>query len=191
MGSAIKAGIFWEKDLTRRTGLSIGIQYAQLRNHIEVGNRTTGTLQLPYADLANQISTSFYSGAHQKRFTNEYHFIEMPVDYHIQLNKSQHIPVTWNLGLSLGKLISSNALAYDTAMGGIYYHQLELFNKTHVNLNSGFLLHIKGRNDMSWSIGPQAAMDMSRILKDGYDKKRFLFVGSLEARLSFGRKLVR
>jgi hypothetical protein len=185
-GPALKLGATWEKNITKRSKFSTGLYYNYFSNRIKVGTRTNAPAA---SNPVNQTLTSYYSGIQQNKFTNHYHFAEWPVNYQVQLNKNDITSFIWNIGVSVSRLIATNALVYDTAAGGIYYHSNRLFNKTHFNVLTGLSFRLKNKNNMEWYIGPQLSIDMTRLMKKEDGNNRFLLAGWLDARLLFPRKL--
>jgi hypothetical protein len=131
---------------------------------------------------------AFYGGVQRQDFTNHYHFIQLPLLYQLQLNKSNRLPVLWGIGASAGYLLASNALAYDTTAGGIYYRDRDIFHKFHFNLNTGFSFRFGNAKKMQWSIGPELSMSMNKLMKDTYGRKQYLLYGGLSGRLLFSKK---
>jgi hypothetical protein len=182
-GLFVRLGLIWEKEITPKSKFSTGLHYTYFSDRINVGNRINAPLQLSSVYLSGQTVSGYYGGVQQKKFTDRYHFMEIPVGYQLQLDKNKNLPFTWNIGVSMSRLISTNALVYDTAGGGVYYHNSELFKKTHFSFLTGLALRFNKRNGMAWSIGPQWSIDMTRTVKEGFNKNRYLLAGYLEIRL--------
>lgn len=180
-GSAYKAGVVVETKLSTRSSISSGLRYSYLSEKINVGDYRNVTNW--YNSYSNQsMAGGVYRGAQEKEYTNKYHFIELPVTYHLHLNKSAKTPILWNAGISVAYLAATNALVYDSTMGGVYYKEADVFNKWHFNLNTGFSFRFG--NKMQWSVGPELSLDMTRLVKQElYTKKRYLLYGGLSAKL--------
>lgn len=187
-GPAFKLGIVAQKQIAKRSSVSAGLQYAYFNTRMKVGSyRDTSVV------LSNSVSQSLrlnavYRGVHQKDYTNHYHFIQLPIQYHLQLNKGKKLPIFWNVGASAGYLISSNALVYDTAAGGIYYRDAAIFNKWQFNLNTGFSFLFGKPQKLQWSIGPDISLGMKKLVKDAYNQRQYLLYGGLSGRIIFSRK---
>lgn len=185
-GVGFKAGLVAEVKLTERSSLLTGLRYTYLSETIRVGSYTDTVIASSYNQTANglQVRTvNGYYGPQTHRRRNNYHFIELPVSYQVQLNKGKKMQVLWNGGLSAGYLLTTNAVVYDTAARGIYYKDKKAFNKLHLNVISGLSFRFGDKNKLQWSVGPEFSMDMTRLLK--YDvilKQRYLLYGGLTAR---------
>lgn len=184
-GLAYKAGVAVEIKFSKRSTVISGLRYSQLREKIKVGN----VVDLVNVNVSNQLNTYLgYRGIAQKSYTNTYHFIELPLLYQLQLNKSKKLPVLWNIGTSLSYLVSTNALVYDTTAGGVYFSDKKVFNKFHLGVQSGFSLQFGNENKIHWTIGPEVSLDLSRQLKqDKFQDKKYLMYGGITGRLYFGQ----
>jgi hypothetical protein len=186
---AFKAGITAELALSRKSSLSFGLRYVYITEEQEIGSFKDTMFRsssYQYSNF-NQVNGA-YAAAKQETYRNKYHFIELPVLYHLQLNKGKKVPVLWNAGISLSHLVSTNALVYDTAAGGIYYRDKNAFNKLHFNFMTGFSFRFGMKNKLQWSIGPEFSMDMSSIMRqDVFTKKRYLMYGGITGRILLPR----
>jgi len=169
---AFKAGLTLKKDLTKRSSLSMSINYAYLADKIKIGTRQNVSPQ------GNNRITSYYSSVQLKTFTDRFHFIELPIIYDWRITNNARHFISLNAGTSIGYLVSTNAVVYDTISGGIYYHNKDLFNKMHIHLLGGLYYHFSGTKNLEWSIGPQCSFDVNNIFKTDLDtRKYFLYTG--------------
>jgi hypothetical protein len=183
---AFKAGVVLIKEISRRSKLSAGLQYAYLGDRIKAAatQTQTGTQQ------SNSSSglVSYYRAVPQKTYIDRFHFIELPVTYSWRINRNtKHFP-SLNAGASMGYLLATNALTYDTSFGGIYFHDKSFFAKTHLNMISGISYHFATAKKFEWSIGPQFSFDISKIIKSNSDKRKYFLYGGIEARIFFEKK---
>lgn len=185
-GVAFKAGVVAELKLTERSSLLTGLRYTYLSETIRVGIYGDTLIASSYTQTANgpaQRSVRGYYGEQQNLRRNNYHFIELPVSYQLQLNKGKKMQLLWNGGISAGYLLATNGLVYDTAARGIYYKKSKAFNKLHLNVISGLSFRFGDKNKLQWSVGPEFSMDMTRLLEhDVIVKQRYLLYGGLTAR---------
>lgn len=187
-GAAFRAGLIAEMKLSRKSSISSGLRYAYFSNSIKVG---------AYKDTVVSFTNSFsqdvnargpiYRGIQQKEYTNRFHFIQLPLQYHLQLNKGIKVPILWNVGATAGYLISTNGLVYDTAASGIYYHDKKAFNKFNWNLNTGFSFKLGNKNKLQWSLGPEISLGMNKLTKDN-TRKQYLLYGGITGRIIFAKK---
>ena len=180
-GPAYKAGIFADINLSKRSSLSTGLRYVYMSEKLNVGHYTNTPIVSGYS---NGFTGGYYQGNPKASFTDEYHFIELPLTYQLKLNRGNKTSVFWNTGISTSYLISATSLLYDTAAGGIYYKALNEITRIHFNLTTGFTIRFGNRSRMPWSVGPDLSFDMSKLLKqDLYTEKRYLLYGGISARI--------
>jgi len=187
-GIAFKAGIVAEKKISKKSSLTAGLSYAYYSNSIRTGAYKDSSFILRTITSQAVALNSYYQGSQQKEYTNRYYFIQLPVYYQLQLNKGIKLPLMWNIGASAGWLVATNALVYDTASGGIYYRNKDAFNKLHFNLNTGLSLRFGKTNKLHWSVGPELSMDMTGLIKNVPDQKRYFLYGGITGRLYFSKK---
>lgn len=212
---AFKAGVTAEIRLTKRSSILAGIRYAYLSESLNVGehgyannllvNRWQGPLDamqnyyvvangglvsnpLVYAN-GGSYTGGYYYGPRSVKYTNKYHFLEVPLSYQWQVINGKKIQLLWNGGVSASVLLNTNALVYDTASFGVYYKNSKAFNKVHFSLNSGISVRFGQENKLQWSIGPEFSMDMTRILSNDFIlRNRYFMYGGVTARVMLPRK---
>ncbi|MBC7948182.1 MAG: hypothetical protein H7Y42_09915 [Chitinophagaceae bacterium] len=184
-GPSFKIGLMGEKQLTRRSRLSAGVEYSYLSTKMKTGSRADTTVRVVTNSYATVEVDRVYRGAPNNEFTNKYHFVSIPVWYHLQLNKGRTLPIQWNIGLTTSYLVSTNALLYSGGLGGIYYHDKSAYNKLHFNLGSGISLRFNTRKSVEWTLGPSVSFDMTRLVEGD---KQYLFFGGLTGRVYIPKK---
>jgi hypothetical protein len=189
-GPAFKLGFMAEMELNARSSMIAGLRYAYLSDRIKTGYRRDTVIQSSsYQSNAPASINAIYSSTEQKAYTSQYHFLELPVWYQLQLNRGKRVPVLLNAGLSLSYLVSTNGLVYDTAAGGVYYRNAGAYNKLHFNLQTGLHFRFGNKGKIQWSLGPEMAMDMRRLLKaDVFTEKRYFLYGGITGRFYLPRK---
>ncbi len=187
-GFGFKLGPVVEMELSKRSTLSAGLHYARMSTKMKVGTYTNTSVVVNNAASQSLRLSAAYSGFHQKDYTSHYHFIQLPVAFHLQLNKGKKLPVSWVAGASAGYLVNTNMLLYDTAAGGIYYRDKKAFNRFQFNLHSGFALRFGNGKAVQWSVGPEVSLGMNKLVKDTYTKKQYMLYGGLTGRLIFSKK---
>jgi hypothetical protein len=185
-GFAFRAGLVAELKISPKSSFSSGLRYAYFSNTIQVGSRNTAVAITTTAQ--NGRISSYYRGFPDKEYTNRYHFIQLPVQYQLQLNKGVKLPVSWNIGASAGYLFATNSLVYDAVAGGVYYSNDDAFNKIHFNLNTGFSFRVGNKKKIQWSFGPELSLGMNNLTKDDYAKKQYLLYGGMTGRIIFSKK---
>ncbi len=176
-GFAFQAGGFAQTKISSRISFSIGFQYAYYSSHLDVGNRRDSLLSLQFSSFLDANSV-YNAGSDTTTYTNHYHFIELPLHVQWQLNKNKTKPFVWSAGFSIGQLITSNAIMYDTAFGGIYYKNKNLLNKTQFSLSTGFSWTVANNKRMQWIVGPFADIHLNKLVTNPFEDKKYLhFIG--------------
>lgn len=189
-GFAFQAGAFAQRQLSPRTGFSLGLQYGYYSNVIGIGNRRDSLVRATqFLNLLDEKDAHIYNaGGDTVKFTNRYHFIELPLQFQWQLNKSITNPFVWSTGFTLGQLIVSNALMYDTAFNGIYYKNNKLLNKTQISLSTGFSWTIANGKRAQWSLGPVANIHLNKLVDNPFESKKYLFFAGFRTSILFNHE---
>jgi hypothetical protein len=177
-GFSFIAGAFVNKGLSKKISFSAGINYHYYSTKMRMG----GKVNLPYygvngLSLYNTVS-SYYQNGNTETFTNQYHYIEMPLSVNFQLNKTTRKPVIWELGFSPGYLLGNHALYYNPG-ANIYTSNYLQPQKFQVNAVTGFMfgfpLH-KGE----LQIGPQIQYGLTGFINSNDGNPGHLFYGGLK-----------
>ncbi|MEJ0080286.1 MAG: hypothetical protein WDM78_04850 [Puia sp.] len=152
-GFSFSAGVLVKRNLSKRVFGSAGLVYHYYSTGMHTGTAvdSTRTVYSGYAQTASV--NSYYLNGDGKKYTNQYHFIELPVNLGFQINKSLKNPIDWEAGISLAWLVSSNALQFDPYTN-VYFENDQLFNRLQWNavtdLMFGFPVH-----GHTMQVGPQ------------------------------------
>ena len=178
-GFAFQVGAFAQRKLSSRTSLSAGLQYGYYSNIFHVGNRRDsliGNANALFSGTLDRNASQLYSaGGGTTKHTNHYHFIELPFLFQWQLNKNKTKPFIWSAGFTVGQLIASKTIMYDTAFNGVYYENKSQLNKTQFSLSTGFSWTIANKKKMQWNLGPVANFHLTKLVDNPFESKRFLF----------------
>ena len=182
-GFSFGAGVFVNRDLSKRFSVSGGLGYHYYSTKIQTGTYVSNTNLL---SLSNASVNSFYTNGNTNAYTNQYHFIELPVTLNFQLNKSKKRPVIWEAGLSLSWLFSTNALYYDPSHN-VYFENDDLMNRTQLNgitaIMVGFPL---GKSALQ--LGPQLQYGFTGLLKNSSGNPGHLIYYGLKISFIPGKK---
>jgi hypothetical protein len=188
-GFAFQLGGFARKQFTQRSGVSLGLRYAYYSDNIKIGatrlNISSGLSQ--FFD-ANSIRQAYGAYGDTINYTNRYHFIEIPVYYNLRLNKKIDHPLTLQLGLKYGRLISSNTLVYDSIATGIYYKSDKYLNKSQFGFSSSLNWTIANKQKFQWTIGPVFDLHFNSLLDSPFEKKKYLFFAGIRSAIIFNSK---
>ena len=133
--AAFTAGIQLKKPVSKRSAFSLALAYSYYSSSHKTGNTVDSPAQFG-SSVNNTVVNRFERDGSNNTFISRYHFIELPLMYHWQLNKPGKRPVQLNTGVAFSYLISSNALYYHSATGN-YYYDPKLFNRSQLQLRSG------------------------------------------------------
>ena len=186
-GIAFQAGMLVEKRLSRRSSLDLGIQYGYYSDHIKVGSRTDSVIRIVNYYSADLVVSGFYMNTSTNNYINHYHFIELPLNHHFLLIDKQN-PFSWDFGISIGQLLSTNTLVFDTANQGVYYTAKKLFRKTQANLTTGFSITFNQHKAVQWVICPKVQFGLINLNKGYTDKKAYPFFAGVDLRLMLPKK---
>lgn len=177
------AGIFLEKNISKKIKVSFGVNYKEFNTSNVVGkkNDTTGL-------LSGGVYYNYYSrnSNARKQYNNNFKFMELPFSIKVQLGDNKNFPVFWSGGILLSQLLKSNALQFD-AGSGIYYKDNSLFNKTQIGLSTGLSAALFKKQKTPVLFGPYIYYSASQLANEGlYHKKHFVFFG-LRTEIIFGK----
>ena len=185
-GFSFQAGAFVSRNISKRISFSAGVNYHYYSTTMRTGMKLNTTLVT--TNSFNQIITanSYYENDQTQTFTNQYHMIEVPLSVNFQLNKSKRMPFIWELGLTPGYIVSSNALYYDPNTN-VYFSNYLQPNKMQLNgvtaLMIGFPLH---KNE--WQIGPQLQYGFTGFVNSKDGNPGHLFYAGLKISFIPGKK---
>ena len=189
-GFSFQAGVFAQRQLSNRTSFSVGLQYGYYSTVLRIGNRRDSLItNSAFANALDEKASFVYNaGGDTVKYTNHYHFIELPLLFHWQLNKNKAKPFIWSTGFTVGQLISTNAIMYDTAFNGIYYQNKKQLNKTQFSLSTGFSWTIANNKRVQWSLGPVVNIHFNKLIDNPFENKGYLFFGGLRTGILFNQK---
>lgn len=175
-GFGFIAGIFEEKNITPKAKIALGVNFKSFRTKYKIGKIISGT----------SASAYFYSAQNAvNNYNNYFNFIELPLTFKMQIGKVKNIPLSWQAGIVLSELISTNALQFNSA--GYYYKDNSLFNKTQFGLNGALYLTLFSKHKTPLLIGPYLYYDATRMANEGlYNNKHIVFAG-LRTEILFGK----
>jgi hypothetical protein len=188
-GFAFQIGGFAKKQFAKRSGVSLGLRYAFYSDNIKIGQRRANFNNALYQFLDAQGANQAYGAAGDTlHFTNSYHFIELPINYTLRLNKKESNPISLQIGLKLGRMIGSHALVYDTVGGGIYYRSDRYFNKTQFGFSASLNWTVINKQKFQWTLGPVFDIHFNSLLKSPFEDRNYLFFTGLRTSMKFNSK---
>lgn len=179
--SAFSMGIHVRKPLSSRSSITTGIVFMHMKTQIQTGISKDSTAVFYYNN--SQSATylqNFYRPGNASSQINTYSLLQAPVLYSYQLNQNKKLPFIIDAGLSFTRVLSSNALVYDS-YNLAYYKNDALINKTQVHLLGGFNTSILFRDKSNLVIGPQFQYGLTGVIKNNSSSQHF-FAWGLQAR---------
>ncbi len=173
--TAFVAGIFIEKNISKRGKISFGLSYKYYSLVNKVGIKIDSLLSpsMQYYNVSNPYSSIISS----HNYRNNFHYLELPLSFELRLNKNKKLPLSWNAGINISELISSNALQFKSNPG-VYYNDNSLFNKTQFGLGTGLSLTLFSQQKMPFTFGPYFYYSATSLADNGlYARKHFNFIG--------------
>ena len=188
---AFQFGGFFKRQFTQRTSLTLGLRWAYYADEIRIGPRMFPAASSPaFLQLLNSlgVNSAYDAGGVTIIGSNSYHFIELPINYSVQLNKNEAHPLNLQAGVKVGQMFTSNALVYDTAAGGIYYNSKKHFNKTQLGISMSLNWKITKKDKFYMAVGPVFDMHLNSLLDNPLDKKKYLLFAGLRSSVIFNSK---
>jgi hypothetical protein len=179
---AFSIGATVKKNLSAKSSLLIGIQYSKYQTEIETGSMKDTNATFLYNNLNGAPTTdlnNFYKPGSGYPYKNNYSFIQIPILYEHSLLKNKLLNL--NGGIIFSRLISSNALVYDS-YNEAYYNNNYLFRKTQVSLLAGINTQFN-LGKTSVGLGPQFRYGLTNLFKRNNYGSQHLFSWGLQANI--------
>jgi hypothetical protein len=164
-GTLYTAGAFVQKDVSKRLTLSAGLQYSHWSVNTRVGRRENVVRAVNYSNFDQQlVGYSYRADMGLRDYTNRYHFVELPVMLSYRFNRSRRTPLVLDGGLSLSRLVYTNALHFD-GISRVYYENDDFFNKLQAGLNAGLKIGFLQYSKNPIWVGPNLRYFASGLIK--------------------------
>ena len=183
-GAAFQLGGYVSKSIGRRLRAKVGLGYEYYSNRITVGD------YVPSARFVNQgagnmsMVDEYYKALGNNEYTNRYHFASLPVSLQWQLGNHARRNLVWENGITLSRMLHTNALIYDGA-GGAYYKDNNVFKKTQWTFSTSLLFSIKSKNNLQFYAGPHVQYGLSDLMKNNDKHMRY---AGLKLAVGFNKK---
>jgi hypothetical protein len=144
-------GMWLKKPVSQRVSFLIGIAYQQYQTQTAVGAQGQGAFVFNNG-VGDSVISRYYVQGNLDTYENRFHMFSIPVEMNLQLNKGKRLPFSWQLGLSPGWIISSNALLNDTS--GILYSDNHMLQHFQLGLLTGFSFRLWNKAVHPLELGP-------------------------------------
>jgi hypothetical protein len=180
-GLYFSGGIRMIKKLNNRFEISTGIQYSYISTKQYIGTRVVNDTIISYSNMQLRVQ-DYYQNGNTKKYTNNYHFISLPVAIEYQL--LNNFPLSIQAGVSVNRLVSTNALLYNSN-SNIQFENDKVWNKTQLHSFSGLQFHFFKNKSFSFKTGPFVQYSFTRLEQN---RKQFLSVAGLQSQFYFQNK---
>jgi len=143
-GFSFAAGFALSRNISKTFSVFTGLQYMQINTFIKTGQPVLQNSVFADERFANGTARSY---------NNRYHFISLPVNISTKILSVWQRDVYFDAGISITRLLSTNALSFDTAQGN-YYKSNNPFNKTQIGLNTSIAFNLASKNKAAFYMGP-------------------------------------
>jgi hypothetical protein len=185
-GFSFSLGGFLNRSFSKRISVSAGLGYHYYSTKTHTGTYVNSPTYFYLSYGALDRTNAYYANGKEHAFTNQYHFIELPVTMELKLNKSDRLPIIWEAGFSLSYLLSSDALSYDP-VSNIYYKSSRYMNKLQFNGITAIMVGMPvGKSALQ--IGPQLQYGFTGLLKSSYGNPGHLIFYGLKISFVPGKK---
>jgi len=173
-------GLFVKRDLNSRLSISTGIEYNYYTTRIHVGEKVDSSRIVNTSNSTLNVDR-FYKNEMSGRYTNKYHFIEIPLTVEYLFNKNMPVPFSVFGGATLGYMFSTNALQYDHFYG-VYYRDDKSFNKTQIGVQAGVRFQVTRHGRQALEIGPVFNYKLKNMANDNSGNTSHLLSGAVNLR---------
>ncbi|HMH21932.1 MAG TPA: hypothetical protein VK563_09150, partial [Puia sp.] len=191
------AGIFAQRPVGKKLSLSVGLNLHYYSTIVETGKQITApyaspvTSSLFYSTAVvpspSTVSYPYYPAGTGSRFTNQYYFLELPVSVQWQLNSGRKMPIFWEGGLSVSRLMSASALSYDGSAGVYYKTNGGSAQTTQVSASTAFMIGLS-RGATRIQFGPQLQYGLTSLSNGSTGGGQHLLYGGLKFTLIPGQR---
>jgi hypothetical protein len=182
-GIGFSAGLSLKKQLSARLLLVSGLSYNYFSTRIRVGQSVRRDTIL--TSSFNTVRVDQYyrnSNTGLSDYTNQFHFISIPVGIDFRLFKN--LPLDIHAGLSVARLVATNALTYNSS-AQVYYKN-DAVTKTQVFSNLGLAYGFM-RRGFTLAAGPYLQYAVSNQLNSGSSNRHLFSLGG-RVELMFNKK---
>jgi Outer membrane protein beta-barrel domain len=175
---SFSAGAFVQRSLSGRISISGGLNYHYFSAKTTIGNLVSNSGSTYNANLTYS-SRAYYTNTGSHSYTNQFHFIELPVLVDFTLNKNKQTPLIWEAGFSFAYLLSSDYLYFDP-YANVYYKNDGVLNKDQWDLSTALLIGWNMQKSR-FLMGPQLQYGINGLLNASQAYSQYLY--------SFGLKI--
>lgn len=185
-GAAWHAGGYVSKNIGKKFGLKLGLNYEYYSNAILVGSQFNSARFINQG--ANMVRVDeYYTSGTANKYNNKYHFVSLPLSLQWKLSDGAKRGLVWENGINLSRLVKTTALHFD-GISGTYYKDDELFKNTQLMLSSSLLFTLKSKSNVQLYAGPHVQYGISNLIDDNATNQKHLRYAGLKLMVGFNKK---
>lgn len=183
---AYQVGGYASKGIGNKLRLKLGLNYEYYSNTIMVGSHVNNERFINQGNSLNVVR-GYYTSGNFNKYTNKYHFVSLPLSMQWELTNHRKYGLVWENGISIARLVNTNALNYD-GISGSYYKDDNVFNKTQWIASSSLLFSIKSKGNLQLYAGPHVQYHLSNLMSSNTDNAQHLRYAGLKMIIGFNKK---
>ncbi|HEX6170063.1 MAG TPA: hypothetical protein VFZ33_10235 [Chitinophagaceae bacterium] len=155
-------GVFARNEISKRVYLSLGMNYSLFRTEVRVGKEISTSRTIRNAYSADASINGFYRPPiidSTKEYINKYHFLGLQSEIGWRFS---NWPLTLNVGLAYNRLLSTNALIFDSQLPG-FYQDKDAFLKNQLFISGGLSMPVITNNKYSFEVNPFVEGSLTRV----------------------------
>jgi hypothetical protein len=172
---AFNVGGYISKGINKRLRVKAGLNYEYYSTTMQVGSFVDSAKAVNQATGNLTMVDAYYRSGNQNKYTNAYHYVSLPVSIQWQVNRNAKRSIVWENGVSIARLVSTNALQYDP-FSHSYYKDKGAQNKTQWMGSSSILFRVATKSNRHVYAGPQVQYAFTNLIKDA-DNKHLRYAG--------------
>ena len=155
-----------QKKIAKHSFITAGINYTHLSVKSDIGKTIDTAITISsFNGTANYFINRYAQPGPIKRYTSNYNFIEIPVYFQQEFLHAKNFSFSYNAGISLRQLISSDALLYNQ-YNNVYFSKNDLLRKTQFQFMGSLNFKFTTAKNSSFYIGPQLTYSLSDLIKN-------------------------
>jgi hypothetical protein len=131
--------------------------------------------------IADFTSSTGYTQGNQDTYRNDYHILQLPLDFSWQLNHGKKLPLLWEIGISPGLLLSSNALVRDSARA-LFSHP-DNQRRFQLGMRTAFMFRLMPSSARPIELGPVFQYQLNQVFTESARDNGHLYYLGIEARM--------
>ncbi len=171
-------GGFTRKQLNEKFYFTAGLDYHFYQAKSWVGNKVGEPFNAYDSSLLQGVSVNeYYRSGGSVHFSNQYHFLQLPLTISYQLNKSKQRPLLVGAGISPSWLIGARAL-FNNQSKGIAYTDNTQFHLFQLSIHANISFTLKDAKGYQIEAGPMFQCQLNNLSKPvNAEKQQLIFTG--------------